>query len=118
MRHYMVTRTEIDPEMMGEYRLAISKIWQAQAKAGNAPTHVMRRRIMGNRMILHTVSGYDSGAARDKWPLFADFMAKSYSPTEIDQIMSTVQGATVSSHWFEITHRPDLSNMPAASTND
>lgn len=115
---YQVTRTKVIPHKGGDFRLALSKIWKAEAKAAGAPTHSLRRTISGDRWVFLTATPFESGAERDKRPSFQDFMSAQYSAAEIRQILETLQGATVESRWFEVAHRPDLSHSGSATSND
>ena len=93
------------------------KIRAAEAKAGASPT-VTRRIVEGDRYTFTSSVGYDSGAERDKWPNFGEFMGAMYSEREIQQIMEMLNGAIVSSEWYEVVRRPDLSHSAAASTSN
>lgn len=116
--YYTVSSTHVIPSKINDYRLAISKVWSAEAKATGAPPHTMRRVITGDRWMFSASTPFANGAARDKWPKFRDYMSAQYSDAEIRQILADIQGATDETRWFEVAHRPDLSNSGATATND
>ena len=115
--HYLATNTEIRPDKLQEYRWAIGKIREAQDKATGSPAVVGRRISEGNRWVFRSITGFDNGADRDGWTPFGEFMS-IYTDEERDQIMDTLRSTIVSSRWYEVTRRPDLSHTgPAGSSN-
>ena len=116
-KNYRVSVATVKPEKANDYRVAIAKIRAAQDKAGGG-VYTGRRVVEGNRWVFTSAVGFDSGAERDQWPGFQDFMGALYSDREIDQILDAIYGATVESTWFEVAYRPELSHRaPAATSN-
>jgi hypothetical protein len=74
--------------------------------------------IEGDRFIFSTATPFASGAARDQWPTFQEFMGAVYSNAEIRQILATLNGATESSEWYEVVFRPDLSHYTGPTTTN
>lgn len=100
---------------MRDYLFAIAKIRGAQAKKGGPPNAAYRV-TEGNRWIFTTATPFANGAERDRWPEFNDFMS-AYSAQERDQIMDALRRSTVSTEWYEVALRPDLSYMGGDATN-
>jgi len=113
---YLVSTSHVSPGRGGDYTYGVRKIRGAEAKAEGSPRRTTRRQILGDRNVFTTATGFDSGAERDKWPAFGDYMSAAYSESEISQIMETLAGA--SERWVivEIAYRPDLSHPEPAST--
>ena len=114
--HYLVTRTEIVPERIAHYLFAMSKIRAAESKASGAPPRASHRVTEGNRWVFVSATPFANGAERDRWPEFDDFMS-AYSTQEREQIMDALRGSMVSSEWYEVVYRPDLSYTAGAATN-
>jgi antibiotic biosynthesis monooxygenase (ABM) superfamily enzyme len=117
--NYLVTRAQVIPGKAADYQLALSKIRAAEAKAAGAPRRIARRVIEGDRFLFTSATPFASGAERDRWPQFRDFMSASYSEAEIRQILATLTSSMETSEWFAVTLRPDLSHYdgPRATTN-
>ena len=116
--NYLVSRSHVKPDKVADFRLALSKIRAAEAKAPASPSRIARRVIEGDRFLFSTATPFASGAARDQWPAFQEFMGAAYSDSEIRQILATLNGATESSQWYEAVFRPDLSHYTGpTSTN-
>lgn len=117
--NYLVTRAHVIPGEAADYQLALSKIRAAESKAAGAPRRIARRTIEGDRFIFTSATPFSSGAERDRWPEFQDFMGASYSEAEIRQILATLTSAIESNDWFVVAFRPDLSHYdgPRATTN-
>ena len=116
-KFYLVRHAVIRPGKAGDYRLALSKIRAAEDKAGG-PVTTTRRTILGDRNEFTSTVGYDTGAERDRWPGFGDFMGAMYTEQETRQILEMLNDAMESSDWYEVAYRPDLSNPPGATTSN
>jgi hypothetical protein len=88
--NYLVSVTQVKPDRIQDYRLALSKIRAAEAKASGTPERVARRVIEGDRFLFSSVAPFASGAARDAWPEFSDFMGAMYPEEEIRHILATL----------------------------
>ena len=115
-KRYLITTVRIRPGRGQDYTYSARKIREAEAKAEGSPRRITRRQVLGDRTIITTAMGFDTGAERDKWPAFGDFMSAAYSESEIRQILETFRGSSGRRVTVEIAYRPDLSHPPATST--
>lgn len=113
---YIVSTSRVRPGKAQDYMYALRKIREAEAKAEGSPRRTTRRVVLGNRAIITTATGFDTGAERDQWPAFADYMSAAYSENEIRQILDTITNASGRRVVVEIAYGPDLSHPPATST--
>ena len=114
--HYLVSTNRVRPGRVGDFTYALRKIREAEAKAEGSPRRITRRRVLGDRAIFTTATGFDTGAERDKWPALRDYMSAAYSDSEVRQILETITRASAQRVVVEIDYRPDLSHPPATGT--
>ncbi len=113
---YLVTTRRATPGRGRDYTYALRKVWEAEAKAEGSPRRITRRQVLGDRTIITTATGFDTGAERDKWPAFGDYMSAAYSESEIRQIIEMRAGASGERVTVEMAYRPDLSHPEPDST--
>ncbi len=113
---YLVSTSHVRSGRGRDFNYGVRKIREAEAKAEGSPKRITRRQVLGDRSIITTVTGFDTGAERDKWPAFADYMSAAYSESEFRQIMETLAGASYRWVIVEVAYRPDLSHPEPAST--
>ena len=116
-QHYLVAASEVRPEKLNDFRFAMQKIRAGQDQTAGSPHRTTRRVVEGNRYVFKTITGFDSGADRDRWPTFGEFMSK-YSDQETAQILTMLNGSQVSSNWYEVSLRSDLSYQGESTTSN
>jgi hypothetical protein len=99
----------VKPDKLSDYQLTRRKIIAAQMKAEGSPMRTTRRYIEGNHFIYVTSTPFNSGAERDNWPSFGEYMTNMYGEEEYRRILEMARQSVKSRERFTIAYRPDLS---------